>query len=326
MNVIAFITFAVVQILFIPLVIIGLVMVFYKQVYVSKKLDVASTAVEVINGRWTMHVFGLREDEASCRLNRVLPNNSLFGLWLILFPSYLRYRMSGQTHGYPAIPEREKEGLSHLVTARTVYFDQLIEKHIDSIEQLVVMGAGFDTRCYGKFKHKQIRYFELDQVNTQKLKISSLDKAGIDISHVNFVDVDFFAECWYAKLHQAGFDPGKKTLFLWEGVTLYLDERSVRQALREIRQHSALGSVVVCDIYANRFVEGTYVSGMKSSLKVLKVTGEGLGFGLNLSENAVQVLSDFMASEGMLMKERYLMGEKTEKGIFMVVLEAIVTN
>ncbi len=71
--------------LFVPLAVVGLILIFYKQVYVSRQLGVASTAVEVINGRWLMHIFGLREDQITLQLHRVLPNNSLLGLWLLFF-------------------------------------------------------------------------------------------------------------------------------------------------------------------------------------------------------------------------------------------------
>lgn len=324
MNVIALVVFIVVQILFIPLAVLGLMLVLYKQTYVSKKLGVASTAVEIINGRWVMHLFGLRDDPVSLQLNRALPNNSLLGLWLVLFPSYLRYKISGKTYGYPTIPLREEEGLSHLVTARTLYFDQLIEKHQDSIEQFVCMGAGFDTRCYGKLKGHKLRCFELDQLKTQQLKLSSLRKADIDASHVHFVTVDFSTEHWYEKLKKAGYDSRKKTLFLWEGVTLYLDEQSVRNTLREIRDHAVSGSVLVCDIYADSFVKGEYAAGMKRSQAILKITGEQFGFGLDCSGNVNREITDFMASEGLVVQDTYLMGAKTKKGIFMIVLEAVI--
>lgn len=81
---IALLVFIVVQIIFIPLAIVGFILVFYKQMYGSKKLGVSSTAIEVINGRWTMDVFGMRKDTATVKLNHVLPNNSLLGMWLFL--------------------------------------------------------------------------------------------------------------------------------------------------------------------------------------------------------------------------------------------------
>jgi len=125
MNFIALLVFIVVQILFILLGIIGIILVFYKQMYSSKKLGVSSTAIKVINGRWTMDVFGMRKDNATVKLNRVLPNNSLLGMWLILFPSYLRYKISGQNKVYPCFAKPGEEGLANIVTSAGVKFSFL---------------------------------------------------------------------------------------------------------------------------------------------------------------------------------------------------------
>ncbi len=93
----ALIVFIILQILFIPLAIMGAVWVGYKQIVVSKKLGASQTAVEIINGRWTMHIFGLRDDHAAAKLTPVLPNTSTFGLWLALFPLYVYSRIAEST-------------------------------------------------------------------------------------------------------------------------------------------------------------------------------------------------------------------------------------
>lgn len=85
--------------------------------------------------------------------------------------------------------------------------------------------------------------FELDQAKTQQLKRDLLQKAGIDTAHVTYIEVDFSTKQWYEKLEASGYDPTKKTLFLWEGVTLYLAEEDVRNTLREMKAHAAAGSV-----------------------------------------------------------------------------------
>ena len=64
--------------------------------------------------------------------------------------------------------------------------------------------------------------FELDQPRVQELKRSNLGEAGIDASRVTFVPVDFGRDDAFEKLAASGYDPGRKTAFLWEGVTLYL--------------------------------------------------------------------------------------------------------
>jgi len=54
---------------------------------------------------------------------------------------------------------------------RTIYFDNIINKSKDKVEKFVVMGAGFDTRCYGDLKNSNLKFFELDQAKTQKLNV-----------------------------------------------------------------------------------------------------------------------------------------------------------
>lgn len=97
-NLFALVVFILLQILFIPLAIVGAILVGYRQLIVSKKLGVSQTAIEILNGRWTMHIFGLREDPAAAKLAPVLPKTSTFGLWLALAPLYVYSRISGSTH------------------------------------------------------------------------------------------------------------------------------------------------------------------------------------------------------------------------------------
>jgi hypothetical protein len=77
MSVLSKLVYIPLQLLFIPAAIVGAAIVAYNQLVVSKRLGLSQTAVEVINGRWTMHIFGLREHDASARLAAALPNTSL---------------------------------------------------------------------------------------------------------------------------------------------------------------------------------------------------------------------------------------------------------
>jgi methyltransferase (TIGR00027 family) len=321
MKVVSFIVFIVIQAAFLPLAVIGLVLVTYTQLFVSRKLGVSSTAVEVINGRWALDVFGIRADPASVKLAGCLPNDSITGLWLVLFPLYVYFRLTGERLIYPRAPQSGNEGLADLMTARTLYFDDLVNRAGSEVEQFVVLGAGFDTRCYGELKETGWKLFELDQQKTQQLKISCLEQAGIDAKHVTFVPVDFSAEDWHDKLERAGYDRQRKTLFLWEGVTLYLAESDVCRTLGEIREHSAPGSIVIADIYSRSFVSGSYAPGMKTAKQTLKLTNEEFGFGLEFSVNHQQTLADFLTRQKMTPGKYYFLGAKNRKGPYMVVAE-----
>jgi methyltransferase (TIGR00027 family) len=306
------------QIAFIPFAILGFVLVAYRQIGVSKKLGISQTAIEVLNGRWTMHVFGIRNDEACAKLAGALPNTSVMGLWFALFPLWLKFKISGKPFLYPRVPEAGAETIADLVVARTLYFDRVIERAIGEVEQFVMMGAGYDTRAYGGFRRDTVTFFELDQPGVQQHKRNTLNDAKIPCEHVGFVAVDFSKERPFEKLVEAGFDPAKKTLFLWEGVSLYLSESDVRKTMQDVRNHAPSGSVLLADIYADRFLNIGKNSAVR---KTLDYTDEGLGFGLPLATNYEETLTGFVEAESMSVGETFFMGYGSDKGPFMVVVE-----
>ena len=97
----------------------------------------------------------------------------------------------------------------------------------------------------------------------------------------------------------------KKTLFLWEGVTLYLAEEDVRRTLRDVHEHAAPGSVVVADFYAERFIR---IGSGSLAKKTLAYTDETLGFGLPFATDYEQNLQRFVSSEGLTVGETVFMG------------------
>ena len=127
------------QLVFVPLAIVGAGLVGYRQLAVSKRLGVSHTAIEIINGRWTMHVFGMRRDDATAALAAALPNTSTFGLWLCLFPLWFEYKLSGRLFLYPRVPEPGRETIADLVPARTLYFDRVIGRLMGEAAQFVLM-------------------------------------------------------------------------------------------------------------------------------------------------------------------------------------------
>ncbi|HMD67739.1 MAG TPA: SAM-dependent methyltransferase [Chitinivibrionales bacterium] len=314
MEFIALLVFIITQIAIIPLVIIVGIIATYKQVFVSKKLGVSGTAVSLISARWLMDVFGLRRDTASVKLYRVLPNTYEFGSWVFFFPAYLRYKLSGKHRGFASIQEEGKEGMVNVAITRTVHFDRLVNNSKDKVEQFVVMGAGYDTRCYGNLKQNNLTFFELDQPATQRLKVKCLKQAGIEVSHVTFVEVDFSKDNWLEKLMDAGFNPDKKTIFLWEGVTLYISENDVRKTIQAVKEHSARGSTLITDLYSKRLI----------ALRGVKATNEQFNFALDFSSERENVLKTFLESENVKAGNFYFMGHKTKKGAFGVVVEIIL--
>ena len=79
MKLLSWLVYIPLQILILPISIVGVILVAYRQMLVSKRLAVSQTAIEVFNGRWTLHVFGMRSDPSAAKLGPLLPNTSTLG-------------------------------------------------------------------------------------------------------------------------------------------------------------------------------------------------------------------------------------------------------
>lgn len=134
--------------------------------------------------------------------------------------------------------------------ARTAYLDaQFTAACRDGVDQVVFLGAGYDTRPY-RFRDNLgiTRVFELDSAPTQQRKRDLLARAGVPLpACLTYVPIDFERETMSDRLLQAGFDPRCKTLFIWEGVTYYLSESAVVDTLRFIAGNAPTGSQLCFD-------------------------------------------------------------------------------
>ena len=136
------------------------------------------------------------------------------------------------------------------VNLRTRYFDAALQDALAvDIRQIVILGAGFDSRGY-RFADRlgTARFFEVDQPSTQEYKKLRVKEIfGALPPQVRYVPVDFTKDDLLTQLTKAGYAEQDPTLFIWEGVTYYLPERAVRDTLRFVRDHSAPRSRIAFD-------------------------------------------------------------------------------
>jgi methyltransferase (TIGR00027 family) len=321
MSLLAWLIYIPLQILWLPLSIIGGLWVAYKQVWISRKLGLSQTAVAAVNQRWIADVFGLRQDAPSRRLAGKLPNNSIVGARLLLFPLLVARAIAGKPILYPLLPDDSKVGLASMIFARSARFDDLIAASVPDVAQFVVLGAGFDTRAYGPLSKQGLALFELDQAANQRVKRKAVKRARLGGDQVNYIEVDFAQPQWINALTQSSYDPSLKSIFLWEGVTLYLSEPDVRATLAVIKANAAAGSVLLLDLYATRFVA---IASRGAAGKTLGATDEGLRFGLDFSANPEGVLEDFAGSARFDLGRHYFLGSAHKKGAYVVVAEFVV--
>lgn len=141
-------------------------------------------------------------------------------------------------------------GLNEYIIARTAYFDSLFTEALkERIPQIVLLGAGYDSRSY-RFEKliQETKIYELDIAPTQARKLKCLKKAKIAVPQpVSFVPIDFNQESLQQVLEKAGFLNQQKTLFIWEGVSYYLDPESVEATLAFFSQTSPPENILAFD-------------------------------------------------------------------------------
>ena len=165
-------------------------------------------------------------------------------------------------------------GLNEYMIARTAYFDHLfVEALNEQVPQIVLLGAGYDTRAYRFTEmNRGTKIFELDIEPTQNRKKQCLKKARIDIpATVTFVPIDFNQESLRDVLGNVGYDNHEHTLFLWEGVSYYLDAGSVDATLEYFSNYSQDDSAIAFD-YTASISEDTVeeIYGVKEFAQIMK--------------------------------------------------------
>jgi methyltransferase (TIGR00027 family) len=174
-------------------------------------------------------------------------------------------------------------GHHYYVIARTRYIDDFLQECCaNEIQQVVIMGAGFDSRAYRFDDLKEIKVFEVDHPATMAIKKEKIQKElGSLPNHVVYVPIDFLKEKLSDKLVQCGYNGNLKSLFIWEGTTPYLIPESVDETLAFVSSNSGKDSSIIFDYILKSVVDGTCdLEGAKNEFEKMNKTSEPLTFGI----------------------------------------------
>jgi methyltransferase (TIGR00027 family) len=143
-------------------------------------------------------------------------------------------------------------GMSRYLAARTAFFDRVVVRALDGgVTQVVIAAAGYDGRAL-RYAKPGVRWFEVDHPDTQRDKCERLTRLGIETDHITFVAADFNHDDVAAQLHSAGHDRERPSLFLVEGVAVYLDRGVLEALLRALRAAAAPGSRLAISVSVER--------------------------------------------------------------------------
>ena len=173
------------------------------------------------------HVAGFKDPTA---------RHFLDGPWLRRLERTRRNRLLSEMMKYGA----------DLLALRTLVIDEAVKAAVASgARQLVILGAGLDGRAFRMPELAGLRVFEVDHPATQALKRERAQTLTSMAAALTYVPVDFERDTLDAALQAAGHRPGEPTVWIWEGVVMYLTLEATRATLRIIGARSAKGSTLI---------------------------------------------------------------------------------
>jgi methyltransferase (TIGR00027 family) len=148
------------------------------------------------------------------------------------------------------------QGIFGAQICRTRYIDDAVQASLaKGVGQLVILGAGLDTRPYRLPGIEKVKVLELDLPAVQNDKRKKIEKfLGRLPANVSLIPIDFDMEGPDEALAGTSFDPSRPTVFIWEGVSQYIPEAAVQRTLDFVGK-SAPGSSLLFTYVLKSIIE-----------------------------------------------------------------------
>lgn len=191
--------------------------------------------------------------------------------------------------GFAVADANRTEGGAEVPTMeiRTRWLDERINERMQrgaepAIDQVVILAAGMDARAYRLASLADTTVFELDRDSVLAYKRDKLHGAAPIARRVE-VPGDL-RDDWPSALCAAGFDATTPSVFMVEGLLVYLEERDVRGLLDRIDALAAPGSMLLFDVVGRSLLDSPYMAPL---LKRVADLGAPWWFGIDEPEALV---------------------------------------
>jgi methyltransferase (TIGR00027 family) len=137
-----------------------------------------------------------------------------------------------------------------IIALRVATFDAELTAAVrGGCSQLVILGAGLDTRAFRMASLADVAVFEVDHPATQAYKRRKATALTPVARSITFVPVDFESTSLAESLSRTEFRADQPTVWVWEGVVMYLTDEAVRATLADIAHCSAPGSTLIANYH-----------------------------------------------------------------------------
>ena len=214
-------------------------------------------------------------------------------------------------------------GVNGAIVSRIRFIDEVVSQCLSGgFRQMVVIGAGYDTRAYRiDGVSEKFNVFEVDHPRTGEIKTKIID--GLfdgRPDHVTYVPVVFGQDRMDETLLAHGFQKGLKTLFIAEGLLMYIPPKAVDSLLAFVTAASSPDSVFVADYFFSDVINGTSPLKEARALRHF-VEGEGSALMFGIDDGAAH---EFFARRNFYninlipapaLKQAYFKGESTKRQV-----------
>lgn len=192
----------------------------------------------------------------------------------------LRYR----SPWWRGVADRAPGIFSYVAVRHRFIDDALLEELAGPLDQVVILGAGYDSRAYRFASQLDGRpVFELDFPTTSRRKQQIVKRRAADLpdTDVRHVEIDFLRERIDDRLGKAGFQSGGRSFFVWEGVSMYLSRQAVKETLRVVAALGARGTRLAMDLWCCPDRPDLAGTVQRTLPNLLHVFGEPMGMSLH---------------------------------------------
>ncbi|MED6118419.1 hypothetical protein PIB30_002125 [Stylosanthes scabra] len=194
-------------------------------------------------------------------------------LWKHVIHDPLAYLLAGETYLRSLHEKMKKDRLNNasetsgvILAVRTLWFDSRLEDTLNSPNgrqaQVVLLGAGMDTRAYRLSCLQESDVFEVDFPGVLQVKTTILEAAKESTNEseqilskaksLTRVAADIRENDWLEKLRNAGFLPHKKTIWILEGLLYYLTHSQAMQVLKILANKCCVTHTVLLADFMNK--------------------------------------------------------------------------